>query len=43
MRFGLIGVDRSTLDRTVRPSAYFLGEIGRTGRLAGPANGDLRR
>jgi beta-glucosidase len=34
MRFGLIGVDRSTLERTVRPSARFLGEIARTGRLA---------
>ena len=33
MRFGLIGVDRSTLERTVRPSARFLGEIARTGRL----------
>jgi len=27
-------VDRSTLERTVRPSARFLGEIARTGRLA---------
>lgn len=34
MRFGLIGVDRATLERTVRPSARFLGEIARTGRLA---------
>jgi beta-glucosidase len=34
MRFGLIGVDRSTLERTVRPSARFLGQIARTGRLA---------
>jgi beta-glucosidase len=34
MRFGLIGVDRSTLERTIRPSARFLGEIARTGRLA---------
>jgi beta-glucosidase len=34
MRFGLIGVDRSTLERTVRPSARFLGGIARTGRLA---------
>jgi len=34
MRFGPIGVDRSTLERTVRPSARFLGEIARTGRLA---------
>ena len=35
MRVGLVGVDRSTLQRTVRPSARFLGEIARTGRLAG--------
>ncbi len=35
MRFGLIGVDRTTLERTVRPSARYLGEIARTGRLAG--------
>lgn len=34
MRFGLVGVDRATLERTVRPSARFLGEIARTGRLA---------
>jgi beta-glucosidase len=34
MRFGLIGVDRATLERTVHPSARFLGEIARTGRLA---------
>ena len=34
MRFGLIDVDRSTLQRTVRPSAHFLGEIARNGRLA---------
>ena len=33
MRFGLIGVERTTLERTVRPSARFLGEIARTGRL----------
>ena len=34
-RFGLIGVDRSTLARTVRPSGRHLGEIARTGRLPG--------
>ena len=34
MRFGLIGGDRATLARTVRPSARHLGEIARTGRLA---------
>jgi beta-glucosidase len=33
MRFGLVDIDRSTLERTVRPSARFLGEIARTGRL----------
>ena len=33
-RFGLIGVDRATLERTVRPSAHFLGRIARMGRLA---------
>jgi beta-glucosidase len=31
--FGLIGVDRATQQRTVRPSARFLGEVARTGRL----------
>jgi beta-glucosidase len=34
MRFGLVGVDRATLERTVRPSARHLGEIARSGRLA---------
>ena len=40
-RFGLIGVDRATLERTVRPSAQFLGRIARTGRLGpgGPVPG----
>ena len=32
-KFGLIGVDRATQERTVRPSARLLGEIARTGRL----------
>ena len=32
-RFGLIGVDRATLERRVRPSAHFLGGIARTGHL----------
>jgi beta-glucosidase len=31
--FGLIGVDRDTQERDVRPSARFLGEIARSGRL----------
>jgi beta-glucosidase len=39
MRFGLIGVDRATLERTARPSARFLGEIARTGRLRRAAGG----
>ncbi len=36
-RFGLVGVDRSTLERTVRPSARHLGEIARSGRLPAQA------
>jgi beta-glucosidase len=32
-RFGLIGVDRVTQERTIRPSAWHLGAIARTGRL----------
>jgi beta-glucosidase len=43
MRFGLVRVDRETLERTVRPSARFLGEIARTGRLAAPVDGDPGR
>jgi beta-glucosidase len=31
--FGLVGVDRATQERTVHPSARFLGAIARTGRL----------
>jgi beta-glucosidase len=31
--FGLVGVDRRTMARTVRPSARYLGEIARTGVL----------
>ena len=33
MRFGLIGVDRVTQERTVRPSARHLGEIARANGL----------
>jgi beta-glucosidase len=33
MTFGLIGVDRTTQERTVKPSGRFLGEIARTGRF----------
>jgi len=32
-KFGLIGVDRTTLTRAPRPSAYFFGEIARTHQL----------
>jgi beta-glucosidase len=34
--FGLVGVDRATQERIVRPSARFLGDIARTGRLPQP-------
>lgn len=34
-RFGLVGVDRATQRRTVKPSAQLLGEIARTGLLPG--------
>jgi len=38
MQFGLIGVDRATQERIVRPSARFLGEIALANRLpAAPA------
>ncbi len=37
IRFGLVGVDRATLERTVRPSGRFLGEIARTGRMGAGA------
>ena len=32
-KFGLVSVDRATQVRTVKPSARYLGEIARTGRL----------
>ena len=35
--FGLIGVDRTTQARAVRPSAHLLGRIARTGRAPSPA------
>jgi beta-glucosidase len=35
--FGLVGVDRATQERTIRPSARFLGEVARTGRLKAEA------
>lgn len=34
--FGLLEVDRSTLERRPRPSARWLGEVARTGALRGP-------
>jgi beta-glucosidase len=33
MTFGLIGVDRKTQERTIRPSGRYLGEIARSNRL----------
>ncbi len=32
-RFGLVGVDRATQERTVKPSARWLGDLARTNRL----------
>ncbi len=37
--FGLIGVDRATQARSVRPSARYLGRIARSGCLPGPSAG----
>lgn len=36
MKFGLIGVDRTTQERTVKPSARLLGEIARSNKLVIP-------
>lgn len=36
MEFGLIAVDRATQTRTLKPSASFLGEVARSGKLAMP-------
>jgi beta-glucosidase len=33
MHFGLIGVDRTTQERTVKPSARYLGNIARNNAL----------
>jgi beta-glucosidase len=33
MTFGMVGVDRATQERTVRPSARFLGDIARNNKL----------
>ena len=32
-KFGLVGVDRQTQERTVRPSGRYLGGIAKEGRL----------
>jgi len=37
MTFGLIGIDRATQERTVKPSAWVLGEIARRNALSVPA------
>ena len=36
MQFGLVAVDRETQERTIKPSARFLGEIARANRLQLP-------
>jgi beta-glucosidase len=36
-KFGLVAVDRATQERTVKPSARYLGEIARTNRIPEPA------
>ena len=36
-KFGLIAVDRTTQQRTVKPSAHYLGEIARRNRIPEPA------
>jgi beta-glucosidase/6-phospho-beta-glucosidase/beta-galactosidase len=38
MEFGLIAVDRKTQERTLKPSARFLGEIARANRLTVPGS-----
>jgi beta-glucosidase len=38
MQFGLVAVDRLTQERTVKPSARYLGEIARTNRLSLPVS-----
>jgi beta-glucosidase len=35
-KFGLIGVDRTTQERTVKPSARLLGEIARSNKMVAP-------
>jgi beta-glucosidase len=36
MKFGLIEVDRATQERTMKPSARFLGRIARANKLTLP-------
>ena len=36
-KFGLVAIDRATQERTVKPSARYLGEIARTNRIPEPA------
>ena len=40
MQFGLIAVDRTTQERTVKPSARFLGEVARANTSCGLAESD---
>jgi beta-glucosidase len=40
MTFGLIAIDRATQERTVKPSARFLGDVARRNRLTLPAAED---
>jgi beta-glucosidase len=37
MQFGLIGVDRATQERTIKPSARMLGGIARANKMAVPS------
>ena len=36
-KFGLISVDRATQERSIKPSAWYLGEIARQNRILDPA------
>jgi beta-glucosidase len=40
-KFGLIGVDRATMRRQIKPSAVLLGEIARANALPGPTTADM--
>jgi len=37
-KFGLVSVDRTTQQRSVKPSAHYLGEIARQNRMLHPAS-----